>query len=382
MRREGDAGRIFQKLLDRHERSAGGRRIIERPVQAFDDSHDMRALIENLTEAARAGAIDLVWDRDAPHLIEQVILKDPARLYGFTGRLQPDDVLRTATTTIGDLDLRTEVALTLRSDLLDAWSRGARLATIGIADLNEARALIRATDAAFTDLGMDLPLRTRSARLLDDSKAIERALPSLLSYLRQTGAIDPDLTREEALEQLGLSKFLQPVLVAGPLTVGGADVGQWPYVGVPPELAGTVAVPSAVRTILTIENLESFNRHVRTRRLSDDVVVYIGGFPSGAVLRLLRRVSGEAGRPIHHWGDIDAGGVRIGRHIEAALELPVIPHLMDVALATRFGRKADALRILPNIPPASAFYELGRYLGTDDARWLEQEVIDPEEVPA
>src|SRR6185369_2700029 len=350
-------------------------------TQAFEDPEAMRALVEHLTEAAEAGAVGLVWDRDAPHLVEQVVLKDAARLYGLTGRRPPDEILRSATHAIAGIDLRTNVALGLQADLLDAWSRGSKLASIGTGNLDEACTLLRATEAAFTDLGTDLPLRTRSARLLGDSKAIERALPSLLAYLRQIGVIDADLTREEALEQLGLSKFLHPVLVAGPLAAGGSDLSQWPYAGIPPELAATVAATTSVRTILTIENLESFNRHVRSCRRPDDVVVYTGGFPSGAVLRLLRQVSGDALRPVHHWGDIDAGGVRIGRHIECVLGGRVIPHLMDAALVMRAGRPAEGVRLLANIPPDSAFHELALYLGRDDALWLEQEVVDPQEVP-
>lgn len=54
--------------------------------------------------------------------------------------------------------------------------------------------------------------------------------------MRQTGMIDADLSRDEALDQLGLAKFSQPVLVAGPMAFRGVDISGWPYAGVPPEL--------------------------------------------------------------------------------------------------------------------------------------------------
>lgn len=381
MRRESDATALLNRLLDRHERSSGARKIAERPAQSFGEPADLRSLIETLSEAADAGAVTIVWDRDAPHLVGQVVLSSADRLYAFTGRRPSAELARDAIRGLRAETPATDPARGLLDDLIDSWSRGSRLLGLGTANLDEARQLVRAMDAAFTEMPADVPLRTRSARLLGDSKALERALPSILAHLRNLGVLDPGLPRQEALDRLGLAKFALPALVAGPLEIGGSDVSAWPYVGVAPELVGAARLLRPCRTILTVENLESFNRHVRSSRFCDDVVVYTGGFPSSNVLAIVRAILATGSAVLHHWGDVDPGGLRIGRHLETALSVRVVPHLMDVARVARLGGPPDVQQAAPSIPAGSAFFELSRYLAGPEARWLEQEVVDPEIVP-
>lgn len=168
--------------------------------------------------------------------------------------------------------------------------------------------------------------------------------------------------------------------MAGALLVHGCDVSGWPYVGLPPELSGAVTLADRVRTILTIENLESFNHPVRTSHEPGDIVVYIGGFPSLAVSAVLRRLA-AAFDVVHHWGDVDPGGLRIGRHLESTLGVEVRPHLMDMEMARRLGTIPAKVQAAPHVPEGSAFLELAAYLRTPDAAWLEREVVDPAMVP-
>ena len=380
MRREANATAILTRLLERHERASGSRRIIERPAQSFEDPADLRALVELLADAAQAGAVEIGWDRDAPHLIERVTLVDASRLYAFTGRIPRAEILTTAIQRLSEVETRTEPARTLAQDIATAWSDGERLVSLGIEDVDDAVSLIRAADATFTELPGDIPLRTRSARLMGDSKALERALPTLIAYLRQAGIVDAKASREEVLGHLGLGKYALPVLVGGSVLVGGIDVVDWPYVGVPPELVADVGLSAPIRSILTVENLESFNRHVRTCRAPGDVVVYSGGFPSSTVLALLRTLLKAAGTPLHHWGDIDPGGARIGYHLETSLHTRVIPHLMQADLAEGMGTIPERPQLVPNLPDESAFVELADYLRAPHARWLEQEGVDPQPI--
>lgn len=377
MRHEAEAGKILDKLLDRHERRRGERKIIERPAQAFSDPDRLRALVEHLSDAAASGAVELLWDRDAPHLIERVVLKDPERLYTFTGRVRPHAIVAGAVAELDEIEVRHDLARSLREELKLAWSSRTKLLGLGPGDVGDAASLVRALDAAVTELGEHVPLRTRSARLLGDSKALERALPLLLAYLRGIGMVALDASRETALEQLGLAKFSQPVLAAGPLRIKGSDLSDWPYAGIAPELAREVELTAPVRSLLTIENLESFNRHVRGCRTLGDVVVYTGGFPSGAVMSLLRNLVRRSEAKIYHWGDIDPGGIRIARHLETSLETTLTPHLMSIELASLHGRAPEPGQSAPALPPDSAFHELAGFLRGPRARWLEQEVIDP-----
>ena len=379
--RQADARTLLMRLIDRHERARTDRTIAERPSQEFAEPGERRALTETLEAAAEAGAVSLGWDRDAPHLIAKVKLVDPPSLYAFLGRTPASQLAAAAATRISAIQAITEPARGLIQELLAAWGAGTKVAGLGFQDVGEATALVAALDAAFTELPGDVPLRTRSARLLGDSKALERALPAMISYLRHSGQIDAELSRGEAVERLGLSKYPQPVLVAGDLVVNGIDVSDWHYIGLPPELASGVVAPQDTRSVLSIENLESFNRHVRTSRQPGDVVVYTGGFPSAAVLSALRRLVADIGI-LHHWGDIDPGGVRIGRHLETALGVEVRTHLMEPAVAMRLGAVPRSPQPAPRMPAESAFAQLAAYLRMPDAAWLEQEIVDPSPVDA
>ncbi|MFA6114145.1 MAG: Wadjet anti-phage system protein JetD domain-containing protein [Sphingomonas sp.] len=381
MKRHGDPGTLLRRLLERHERRTDDRHLIERPTQVFDGTEDRRALNDVLAAAEVAGAVRLFWDRDAPHLIERVLLLDAELLSRFTGHVPRSLTVEAGVAALTASGATTDMARRLVSDLTDAWRSNRKVAGLGPERPDAALALVLATEAAFTPLPPGVPLRTRSARLLGDSKALERSLAPLLTYLRLIGAVDPQLSRDEALGHLGLSKFPQPVLAAGAFSIGGAAMAGWPFVGIPPELIDTVEPAGRVKSLLTIENLESFNRHVREARHGGDIVVYTGGFPAPTVVSLLAHLVGLAGvERLHHWGDIDPGGLRIALFLESALSLSVVPHLMDPDLAELRGSTPSSRQQVPPATPLSGFCRLATYLAGEDARWLEQEMTDPEPV--
>lgn len=83
--------------------------------------------------------------------------------------------------------------------------------------------------------------------------------------------------------------------------------------------------------------------------------------------------------PFLHWGDVDAGGVRIFRFLEENLPRGPRPHLMTRELAEKSGQPADADPSLASIARSnSALSELADWLafGTD-VHHLEQEALEP-----
>ena len=52
---------------------------------------------------------------------------------------------------------------------------------------------------------------------------------------------------------------------------------------------------------------------------------------------LVKTARGVADVPVYHWGDIDAGGVRIAAHLEDTFGVPVSLHEMNPALALALG---------------------------------------------
>jgi Uncharacterized protein conserved in bacteria C-term(DUF2220) len=132
--------------------------------------------------------------------------------------------------------------------------------------------------------------------------------------------------------------------------------------------------------LLTIENYASFNRYVREVR-DNTLVIYTGGFPSVAAVELLKKLLAmiDSEVPFFHWGDIDAGGLRIFRYLEETLPRAPSPHLMTRGLAEVYGAPADRDPTLDAIArSSSAVASLAKWLAHGECvRHLEQEALDP-----
>jgi hypothetical protein len=141
-----------------------------------------------------------------------------------------------------------------------------------------------------------------------------------------------------------------------------------------------LSVTGCPTAILTIENYASFNRQVR--EIEDgSVIVYTGGFPAARVVGLLSKVLTAVPPevPFLHWGDVDAGGVRIFRFLEENLPRGPKPHLMTRELAEKSGQPADADPTLASIAKSdSAVRDPAEWLAFgSDVRHLEQEALEP-----
>jgi Wadjet protein JetD, C-terminal len=184
---------------------------------------------------------------------------------------------------------------------------------------------------------------------------------------------------------IGLERFSHPVHLKGPVAVEGAggrlvDGRAKPFASSHPEMLSQLSVLERPTAVLTIENYASFNRQVR--EIEDgSLVVYTGGFPAAGVVELLSKILTvlPAEVPFLHWGDVDAGGVRIFRYLEENLPRRPRPHLMTRELAEKSGQPADADPGLASIARSdSAVRELAEWLAFGpDMRHLEQEALDP-----
>lgn len=153
-----------------------------------------------------------------------------------------------------------------------------------------------------------------------------------------------------------------------------------PFASIHPDTFSRLRVYSQPAALLTVENYASFNRYVR--EIDDGVlVVYVGGFPSAAVVDLLVRLLTvlDGAVPFFHWGDIDPGGLRIFRFLEETLPRPPVPHQMDYSLAQSKGRPGPSDASLTTIAASSsAIADVAeRLCQGGDIRYLEQEALDP-----
>ena len=93
---------------------------------------------------------------------------------------------------------------------------------------------------------------------------------------------------------------------------------------------------------------------------------------------LVRAARATTDAPVYHWGDIDAGGVRIAAHLEDAFGVPVLLHEMKPALALALGTQLQSRKGLERLAVRTGDVgALARWLRTDDANALEQEELDP-----
>lgn len=152
------------------------------------------------------------------------------------------------------------------------------------------------------------------------------------------------------------------------------------YFGISPDEVRRLRVREKPQYVLTIENFASFNRHVREADPERaGVTIYVGGYPSMATQDALRTLATTLPTdvPFYHWSDIDPDGTWIFCTIETSISRALKPHLMSADLADRLGKAPTERLRLPAGPVTSAISDLIDYLRRDDAKWLEQEELDP-----
>lgn len=231
--------------------------------------------------------------------------------------------------------------------------------------------------------------RMLSHRLFHDTKYIEKNLQKrlLTIYKRFSDLeLDSDL---DCLASLGIEENPIYTLISGPITL----VNDNQPISLT-KLAGGIGLSSqaiqAIRiqsidtnTILFIENLSSYHqlitgkvpahlaKHFDSTNEETPLVIYTGGYPHHALRKLLLKIETyirDTGKQIsiHHWGDIDYGGILIFEHLKRTYFPTIRPLLMDVETFqtySKFGmgfsdEYAKKLENLLNDPTYSEWYRL------------------------
>jgi hypothetical protein len=387
---------LLRKLLDQADR--GGRpsvAITERSARAYFQlpSPAERELIHAALENAEAaGAVTLDWGRGAASRdLLRIRLADADRLAAQLGEPRAAELAeRVRDQVLPLLQGAPDWLRTALDDALARWCRGASAFGTPAADTETARRLFQVARAVAAGEHRELDLRRFSVRLLGDTKAVERLLGRLTGLLRRNpdwADIDDDAQLRQAL---GLEKFPPPVFLKGPLRLRyGADAAGacdfnlaplQPYVAIAPDAVHAVGLNAAPPYLLTIENLASFQRHVR--EVADrGLVLYTAGFPAPALVRFLGKLDAAlpAACPFFHWGDRDPGGLGILDAVaKACPRHPVQPHLMDTSLPDCPAFTPEELHRLQRLAAGDSHVAAiaRRWIETRPGR-LEQEAVDP-----
>ncbi|MGI2034678.1 Wadjet anti-phage system protein JetD domain-containing protein [Rhizobium panacihumi] len=383
-----DAAKLLHNLLDRYETKP----TVKRPFayvdeNAFSSVETRDRFIELIRMAERPGAVKLENMRTAGGNGIRIRLVDADVLYRHLGRPTSPQKVHTTLADLYDLPSLPETASDVLGEIAAAWQRNVRKFGIIPHDIGSLRDTLtlacglqeRAKDPTPIDF------RSFSRSVGRDSKALDRLAASVVaiySRLYRNHATTDGLDTNEILATLGVSRMPQPFLLSGQVAIQGVQLPNLVYSGFPPDQAAAITLARPVDYVLTIENYTSFIRHARECNDNNKgLILYTAGFPARSHLGQILRLCQEAKALTYHWGDLDAGGLRIFKHIEQALSargVKLRPHLMNVDILTQYGVRAENKPILPQHGgDGSAITRLWHAL-RETGLVLEQESLSPE----
>lgn len=390
--RQPAAESLLHRLIDRFEAPKARVRDITQPIDytqvggpaAQDEFHRV------LQDAERAGAIVLERERLGRFTGEfaRVRLVDANSLYTFLVRVRAGSVADAARRMIeaklSDV-LKEPFFKAIEEEAIAAWRVNKSFIGLTPAQADNFAIVLRLAHGIVHLAGRDIDHRTFSRRAVKDSKALERWEGRVAQLLKRRS---PELAGDEPreiLEASGIVRRAHLLQVRGPLHLGSGafkieGTGE-AFIGLPWTAVQQATLSGPVDYIITIENSTSFWRYC-TEIEGNYLALLSDGFPARDVLssmvHLVKRARVAADVPVYHWGDIDAGGVRIAAHLEDAFGAPILLHEMKPALALALGTPLQSRKGLEQMSARPGDVgTLARWLCGDEARALEQEELDP-----
>lgn len=202
-------------------------------------------------------------------------------------------------------------------------------------DEHDFEDLIRAVD--FVQKNEDeILIRNASLTLFKDSKRLETMTSTIESLMRKYGDYEGC---EDILAECNVVKTPTQVLIKGnaALNLNGqvldlskmdGDIGLSTK-----SLKDVRSVNVFGKRVVTVENLTSFY----TYENRDDFVIYLGGFHNCVKRDFIKKVFSEnASKSYMYFGDIDAGGFYILKHLRNKTGIKFIPMYMDVETLKKY----------------------------------------------
>lgn len=388
--RTGEA--LLNLLLDRFEAPRERARDI---TQAIDYTQiggpaEQDEFHRVLHDAERAGGITLEKARLGRFTGEfaRVRLLNADKLYRFLVRSPAGVIANVARRRIGETIpdiLEDPFFAEVEREAIAAW--GSNMSYLGLSPTQEDTfiTVMRLAHGIVHLAGRDVDHRTFSRRTVKDSKALERFEGRVAQLLKRRNASLAGDEPREILEASGIVRRAHLLQVKGPLRLSSGALaiegtGEM-FIGLPWAAAQQATLMKPVDYIITIENPTSFWRYC-TEIGGCYLALLSDGFPARDVLssitHLVKVARSISDAPIYHWGDIDAGGVRIAAHLEDAFGIPVLLHDMKPRLALEMGTSLQSRQGLQRLATRTGDVgELARWLCTDEAKALEQEELDP-----
>jgi hypothetical protein len=354
---------ILDALLDQLEQTDRRRvvrvRLNERRHHDYFYANDFsvrRDANEVLQQLSDQGFLRLHWRKwEEGNWLEKIdlIVEDAKAIYTLVGREplneQESMLRRLLAEHSPNVRWRVEFLLWARRQLDARLSVAPLRLSAGPADVKWNRDLLAALQA-IEELREPALERKFSVQLFGDSKKFDELRPAVIKVLRRH---DPESELygddDRALLQARLlERSPEYVPIAGPLVLQAGDRGLDLYPFVP-----SVAIPATILNdasvngcdagaLVTVENLTSFSE-LTVAKPGSVLAIYTGGFASPIVIGLLRAIRAlRPELPFFHWGDMDAGGLRILAHLRKNVR-DVQPLAMNVVTFDLYRRHSQSL---------------------------------------
>jgi len=354
---------ILDALLDQFEQPARRQvarvRLNERQHHDYFHANDFavrRDTNEALRRLAERGCLRLHWRKweDGNWLDKIDLIAERADdVYRILGR-SPRPALQAA---LRELLAAQRAAAQWHADFLD-WAQTQLQAHRSVAPLKLSadpadeqwnRDLLLALDA-LARLRSPTLERKFSVQLFSHSKRFEDLRGAVVTILRrhdpESGGYGDDEKALLRAHQLERAPEYAPI--AGPLVLRleerKLDLAPFAYgVALPATMLREAMVADcAASAVVTVENLTSFSEFVAVKPTSI-LAIFTGGFASPALIALLRGIrAARPDLPFFHWGDLDAGGLRILAHLRKHLG-EIVPLAMDAATFDAHRQHAQPL---------------------------------------
>ena len=225
----------------------------------------------------------------------------------------------------------------------------------------------------------EILIRSASLVLFKDSKRLESISSTIESLMRKYGDYDGC---EDVLAECNVVKTPTQVLVKGNASINlngqiidlskvNGDIGLSTK-----SLRDVVSINVFGNCVITVENLTSFYTYGNR----DDFVIYLGGFHNSVKRDFIKKVFAEnASKSYMHFGDIDAGGLYILKHLRNKTGIHFFPMNMNVQTLEQYKSSLKTLTAedrnrLEHFLDDEEFKNVARYMLDNNCK-LEQENV-------
>ena len=226
----------------------------------------------------------------------------------------------------------------------------------------------------------EILIRRASLVLFKDSKRLESISSTIESLMRKYGDYDGC---EDVLAECNVVKTPTQVLVKGNASINlngqiidlskvNGDIGLSTK-----SLRDVVSINVFGNCVITVENLTSFYTYGNR----DDFVIYLGGFHNSVKRDFIKKVFAEnASKSYMHFGDIDAGGFYILKHLRNKTGIHFFPMNMNVQTLEQYKSSLKTLTAedrnrLEHFLDDEEFKNVARYMLDNNCKLERENVI-------